>query len=90
MALTHSKLRTLRRAPVGDSGNRLMLGLELAGESQRSAALKLGMTNTYISDVVRGRWADLGLQNAYRFADFLGCAIEDIFPMATTRERMSA
>lgn len=86
MALTDKQLKQLRRAPVS-SGNRLLAAIALAGTSQVKVAAALGLPVSYVGDVVRGRWNDLGLTKAHRFAQHFGCAIEDLFP---ARERVSA
>lgn len=39
-----------------------------------------GFGQQYVSDVARGRYQDISLANARKFADYFGCAIEDLFP----------
>lgn len=87
MVLTDKQLKQLRRAPVAESGNRLLTAIDLAGTSQVKVAAALGLPVSYVGDIVRGRWNDLGLTKAHRFAQHFGCAIEDLFP---AREKVSA
>lgn len=78
MFLTKTHLQTLRRLKPGE--NRLSKALELAGITQTACALDLGYPSSYVSDLTRDRYQDMTLKNARKFADYFGCAIEDIFP----------
>ena len=79
MALTKHQLKTLREAPV-DSGNRVQMAIDLANETQTSVAKAVGLPYTYVSDTARGRYQTITVENARKFAEFFGCAIEDLFP----------
>lgn len=80
MALTNSQLKELRRAHPNAAGNRLSIAMDLAGLKQADLADAVELTQPYVSDVVRGRYATITLDNARRFAAFFGCSIEDLFP----------
>lgn len=80
MPLAPRQLKTLRTAPVGDAGNRLGEAIKLAAISQADLSREIGMSQQYVSDVVSGRYQTITVDNARRFADFFGCAIEDLFP----------
>lgn len=79
MVLTSKQLAALRRAPA-DKGNRLAAAIDLTQVTQTALADELGMGNTYVSDVVRGRYQTVTMANARRFAEYFGCSIEDLFP----------
>lgn len=78
--LTDDQLGILRSAPLQASGNRLGFALRLARITQGSLARATGFSQPYISDVVRSRYGTITLDNAWRFARYFGCAIEDLFP----------
>jgi len=82
MALTTEQLTALRTTAVGDSGNRLKVAIDLAGETQSSVARALGYLNaSTVSDHVRGRSADMSLSNAQKYARHFGCQVDDLFPI---------
>lgn len=78
--LTAGKLKELRQRKIGASGNRLSDAIELSGQTSTAVAAATGFTLTYISDVSRGRWDTITVDNARKFATFFGCRIEDLFP----------
>ena len=80
MALTKYQLRALRAADIGAVGNRVQAAIDLAGETQTSLAKAIGLPYTYVSDTARGRYQTITVENARKFAEFFGCAIEDLFP----------
>lgn len=80
MALSTSKLKELRRRPVGESGNRLSDALDLSDQTATAVAEALGFTLPYLSDVRSGRYNTITVENAHKFARYFGCAIEDLFP----------
>jgi DNA-binding XRE family transcriptional regulator len=82
MVLTEQQLRALRRSPVSDGGNRLQAAISMAGETQCGIARRLGMSNTTVSDVARGRYQTLTVEHAARYARLFGCHIEDLFPVS--------
>ncbi len=90
MALTQSQRRELLRSDVGASGNRVARAMELAGLTQAEIAVKVELTQPYISDVARGRHSTITLDNARKFAEFFGCAIEDLFPSRETADQLIA
>lgn len=66
------------RQPSGR--NRLSVAIEIAGVTQVQLAEKTGFTQSYISRVQNGRYADLPGETMRTFAEYFGCAIEDLFP----------
>lgn len=83
MALTPKKLRKLRQAPVGPAGNRVALAIKLSEQKQGTVATHLALTQSYLSNVCRGRFKDITVANASMFAEYFGCAIEDLWPNKT-------
>ncbi len=79
MALTKAQLKTLRDGDAS-TGNRLALAIDLSGETQTSVGLAVDLPHTYVSDVARGRYQTITVENAHKFAEHFGCAIEDLFP----------
>jgi len=80
MALTNFQLKQLRAAPVGAAGNRVAKAIELAEVTQTALADSIALPNTYVSDTARGRYQTITVDNARKFAEYFGCAIEDLFP----------
>lgn len=84
--LSGRKLRELRDTSTMGS-NRVARALELAEVTQLDVAAATGLPQPYISDVARNRYQTITVDNARKFADYFGCAIEDLFP---AREAVSA
>lgn len=80
MTLTTKQLKQLREAPIGPVGNRLAAAIEIADTTSAEVARSTEFTPQYVSDVACGRWDDIKVGNARKFADYFGCQIEDIFP----------
>lgn len=85
--LTPEQLKALRMLPLDGKPNKLSLVMGLTGTTQIEVAEGTGFKQPYVSDVQRGRFRDIGVDNARRFADYFGCSIEDLFP---AREAISA
>lgn len=83
------QLRELRTAPVASTGNRLAIAFEIDKRSQMDCSRATGFTPQYITDVKTGRFQNISVDNARKFADFFGCQIEDLFP-AEREEAASA
>lgn len=77
--LSVRKLRELRATATKD-GNRIARAIELAGVTQQDIASETKLPQPYISDVARNRYQTITVENARKFADYFGCAIEDLFP----------
>lgn len=73
-------LRTLRQSDVPASGNRVALAIELSEKKQGEVAEELGMPQSQLSDITRGRFPDPKLSTLQKLAEYFGCAIEDLFP----------
>ena len=54
--------------------------MALCEASQAELVEATGFTQPYVSDVLRGRFKDITVGNASKFAEFFGCQIEDLFP----------
>lgn len=77
--LVSDRLRKIRKSePV--NGNRIAAALEIAGATQAELAEATGFTQSYISDVVRGRYQTITLENARRLASALGLSVDEAFP----------
>ncbi len=84
--LTAEQLDSLRRAPIDEqSPNRLRVAMALTSAAQAEIVAFTGFAQPYVSDVVRGRFRSITVDNAQKFADFFGCAIEDLFIRADER-----
>ena len=80
MPLTKSRLRELRETAVAGHSNRIARAIELAQVTQLDIEAATGLPQPYISDVARNRYQTITVENAHKFADYFGCAIEDLFP----------
>jgi transcriptional regulator with XRE-family HTH domain len=78
--MTNKQISQLRQFDATATGNRVAVAFTLDGRSQMDCARETGFTPQYVSDVKSGRFRNLSLDNAHRFAAFFGCAIEDLFP----------
>ena len=54
--------------------------MALSGVTQVIVAKALGLTQPYVSDVARGRYRTITVENARKFASYIGWRIEDLFP----------
>lgn len=77
--LTKAQLTTLRRSKV-TGRNRVATAMDLAGLTQVQVAEHTGLTQSYISRIKAGQYADLPGETMRTFAQCFGCAIEDLFP----------
>lgn len=48
--------------------------------TQVAVADACGFSQPYLSDIVRGRYETITVENARKLAEFFGCTIEDLFP----------
>jgi len=78
--LTPEQIAAMRALPMGDMPNKLRVALTLAEVTQAELAEATEEQQPYVSDVVRGRWQTITVAKARKFAEFFGCAIEDLFP----------
>jgi transcriptional regulator with XRE-family HTH domain len=76
--LTARKLRELRDTRT--EGNRVARAIELAEVTQLDVEAATGLQQGYISDIARNRYQTVTVANAHKFAEYFGCAIEDLFP----------
>ncbi len=76
--LNARKLRELRETVT--DGNRVAKAIELAEVTQLDVKEATGLPQPYISDVARNRYQTITVDNARKFAEYFGCAIEDLFP----------
>lgn len=81
MALEPKAVRKLQRTTLAaGEPNKVKQAVRLSGKTQGEVAADLGFTDSYFSNVVRGKFEDIGLTNARKIADYFGCAIDDLFP----------
>ena len=80
--LTKQQLAVLRSEP---GSNRVAKAMALTGVTQVTVAKALGLTQPYVSDVARGRYRTITVENARKFASYFGCCIEDLFPLPPPR-----
>lgn len=80
MHLTPEQLFALRSTPIGAAANRLKLARTIADLKQNDVAAATDFTSPQLSDLERGEYKDVPLENARRLAQFFGCRIEDLFP----------
>lgn len=84
--LSSEQLDLLHRLAIDEATpNRLKLAMTLTGATQAEIVAFTQFVQPYISDVVRGRFRTITVDNAQKFADFFGCAIEDLFVAADER-----
>jgi transcriptional regulator with XRE-family HTH domain len=80
MKLTPKQLRSLRQAGPSATGNRVALAIELSGETQKVVCEATGFSQPYLSNVARGQFDDITVENGRKLAAHFGCSIEDLFP----------
>ena len=78
--LSKKQLAVLRADLESPGPNRVASAISLARVTQGAVARALGLPQPYISDVARGRYQTITVRNARKFAEYFGCAIEDLFP----------
>lgn len=78
--LTRSQLRALRKTPPAGAPNRLKAAMSLAGVTQIQVSDGVGIAQSQVSEDAAGKYSELSLDKARAYADFFGCAIEDLFP----------
>lgn len=81
MTLTAAQLKFLRGTEA-IGGTKLKAARRLAGLTQVQMAESLGVHQSALSEWERGRFEPT-LGTARKFAEFFGCAIEDLFPSAS-------
>lgn len=79
--LTPEQIEALRSVPlVGEMPNRLRVALGMVDAKQTDIVAETGLLASMVSDFVNGKYGDLNLETARKFADFFGCGIDDLFP----------
>jgi hypothetical protein len=78
MPLTEAQLIQLRKART--SGNRVNRAIELLDVTKVTVSAETGLSYSYVTDVAGNRFQTVTVENAHKFANFFGCAIEDLFP----------
>jgi len=75
------QLVALKAVPVSVAmPNRVKVAAALAGVDQQAIVDATGFAQPYVSDVFRGRYGRITVDNARKFAACFGCDIEDLFP----------
>lgn len=88
--LGHDQLSHLRAVPPTAFPNRVRVALDLLGVTQMKAAEETGIHASTLSQIINGKHADVKLDTSRRLAEYVGCAIEDLFPVSREAERASA
>ena len=83
--LSAAQIKKLRAAPL-TGPNKVKLAMELAELTQVQLAERLGTSQSRVSDVVRGEYADMPLASAQAWARCFGVSVDDLFP---ARERVA-
>ena len=79
--LNVEQLEHLRR--VETTPNRVGTAMALTGVTQIELAAAIGLTQGYVSRIKNGQYGpELPGETMRAFAEFFGCAIEDLFPKA--------
>lgn len=78
--LTPEKLQALRAVPLEGMPNKVRLAMTLTGAKQVDIVEAIEMDASGVHRVVNGKYSALELDTARKFAEFFGCAIEDLFP----------
>lgn len=78
--MTLQQLEKLRAVPASGAGNRLAAAFDITGMAQADCVRQTRFKPQYVSDMVRGRFQNISIDNAHEFAQFFGCLIEDLFP----------
>jgi transcriptional regulator with XRE-family HTH domain len=85
--LSPEQIEALRAVPLGAMPNKLRIALALAKARQSDIVEEIGIAAPHVSQLVNGRYTNVTIDTARKYAEFFGCAIEDLFPM---REEVSA
>lgn len=60
--------------------NKVRIAMAMLDVAQTDIIEATGFSQPYVSDIVRGRFKNISVDNARKFAEFFGCQIEDLFP----------
>lgn len=77
--LNEQQLAALRLSEA--TPNRLRVAMALLHVTQVQLAAALGVEQSFISKVVRGRYSRLDLRFGQRLAAYFGCSVDDLFPL---------
>lgn len=77
--LTAAQIRKLRAAAL-TGPNKVKLAMDFAEVTQVQVAERLGVSQSNVSDVVRGEYTDLPLETSRAWARLFGVTVEDLFP----------
>lgn len=81
MAFTPEQRLALQSVPLGAMPNKVRLARTMLKLSQAEVARACGFTSPQLSDIERGGYKDIPLENSRKLADLFGVAIEDLFPV---------
>lgn len=73
-------MAALAKMALDGRPNRLSAAISMANAKQADIAAATGFTQSYISAVSNGRYQTITVENAHKFAEFLGAPIEVLFP----------
>lgn len=80
MQLTPEQVHALRSVPLGSMPNKVRLARTMLGLKQSEVAEAAGFSHPQLSDIERGEYKDIPLENSRIIAGIFGCHIEDLFP----------
>ena len=79
--LTTEQIKALQSVPLVEGmPNRLRVALGMVDGKQSEIVVETGLLASMVSDIVNGKYGDLNVGTARKFADFFGCGIDDLFP----------
>jgi DNA-binding XRE family transcriptional regulator len=88
MPLTAVQLKALREAPL-TGGNRIACARRLLGLTQTEMGQQLGMQQPEVSNLEHQRYGGITVARASKIANYFGCHIEDLFPMAQRQREVA-
>jgi transcriptional regulator with XRE-family HTH domain len=78
--LTRRQRLQLRQDATRDEPNRLRRAMQLAKITQEQLEAQTGVSQSTISKIANGQLSRLPLKQAQTFAQFFGCATDELFP----------
>lgn len=80
MKLSPEQLLALRSVPLGAMPNKVRLARTMLRLTQAEVAEETGIKAPALSDIERGGYKDVPLENTRVLSRFYGAEIEDLFP----------
>lgn len=80
MPLTPEQLSAIRLLPLNGMPNKVRIARAMLQKTQTDVADGTALKFQQVSDIERGAYRDIPLENTRAIADYFGCQIEDLFP----------